>query len=119
MYIKNTLTYILTSVQLNATGHHWVASLTNYNFTLRLKTGKVNVGADTLFHIPWKGHDWHIEADMVQILISNATQGKHFGRDVFLQYAGHQDLGYVERSKSHVAERLHHSQGSRPCDKRN
>ena len=30
---------------------------------------------DALSHIPQKDHDWHIEADTVQALISNATQG--------------------------------------------
>ena len=29
---NNLLTYILTSAKLDATGHHWVASLANYNF---------------------------------------------------------------------------------------
>ena len=29
---NNPLTYILTSAKLGATGHHWVASLANYNF---------------------------------------------------------------------------------------
>ena len=31
---KNLLTYILTSVKLDVTGHHWVASLANCNFVL-------------------------------------------------------------------------------------
>ena len=31
---NNSLTYILVSVKLDATGHLWVASLANYNFTL-------------------------------------------------------------------------------------
>ena len=31
---NNPLTYILTSAQLDATGHHWVASLANYKYAL-------------------------------------------------------------------------------------
>ena len=37
---NNPLTYILTSVKLDAVGQHWVAALTNYNFQLYYKTGK-------------------------------------------------------------------------------
>ena len=33
---NNLLTYILTSAKLDATGHHWVGSLANYNFALKL-----------------------------------------------------------------------------------
>ena len=31
---NNPLTYVLTSAKLDATGHHWVAGLANYNFAL-------------------------------------------------------------------------------------
>ena len=31
---NNPLTYILTSVKRDATGHQWVAGLANYNFAL-------------------------------------------------------------------------------------
>ena len=36
---NNPLTYVLTSVKLNATGHHWVGSLANYDFTITCKSG--------------------------------------------------------------------------------
>ena len=70
---NNPLTYILTSPKVNATSHHWVASLTNYNSTLNYKSGKANV--DVLSHIPWEEHDWHIEDDTDLALISNVKQG--------------------------------------------
>ena len=76
VYTDNSqLSYVLSSVNLGAKGHHWVANLTNYNFALRYKSGKENVDANVLSHIPWKDHDQHIEADIVQALISNITQG--------------------------------------------
>ena len=61
-------------MKLDATGHHWVVSLPNYNFTLSSKYGKANVDVDTFSCILWEKHDLHIEADMVWPLISNATQ---------------------------------------------
>ena len=34
-------------------GQQWVASLANYDFKVYYKTGKSNVDADVLSHIPW------------------------------------------------------------------
>ena len=45
---NNPLTYIFSSAHLNATGHRWVASLANYNFSLEYQKGKVNTVADFL-----------------------------------------------------------------------
>ena len=89
MYTDNDpLTYILTSNKLDKTGHHWVAGLTNYNFTINSKSGKVNVDANALSPILWEDHNWHGDADTVQSLISNTTQGSHFDRGIILQYTG-------------------------------
>ena len=51
---NNPLTYILTPEKLDAVGQCWVASLADYNFQLHYKTGKSNVEADGLSHIPWQ-----------------------------------------------------------------
>ena len=50
---NNPLTYLLIMTKLNATGQRWVVSLTNYNFKLHYKSGKLNVEADALSRIPW------------------------------------------------------------------
>ena len=49
---NNPLTYILISAKLDATGQHWVASLANYDFRIFYKSGKSNIEADALSHIP-------------------------------------------------------------------
>ena len=72
---NNLLTYFLTSAKWDATGHHWVASLVNYNFALSYQSGKMNVDADALSHISREEHDQHVEADTVCTLISQAVQG--------------------------------------------
>lgn len=46
---SNSLTYILTTAKLNATGHRWVAELADFNFTIRYPPGKRNTDADVLF----------------------------------------------------------------------
>ena len=60
---------------MDATGHHLVASLANYNFALSYQSGKTNVDADTLSHIQRGEHDQHIEVDSVNALISQVVQG--------------------------------------------
>ena len=52
----NPLIYILTSAKLDATGQRWVASLAYYYFRIFYKTGKTNVEADALSHIPRLEH---------------------------------------------------------------
>ena len=45
---NNPLTYILTRAKLDATGQRWVASLSDYNFTIKYRSGKKNADADGL-----------------------------------------------------------------------
>ena len=49
---NNPLTYILSTARLDATGHRWVAALSNYNFTLTYRSGKLNKDADALSRLP-------------------------------------------------------------------
>ena len=50
---SNPLTYVLTTTKLDATGHRWVAALSNYTFSIIYKPGKGNKDADALSHIRW------------------------------------------------------------------
>jgi hypothetical protein len=45
---NNPLTYIFDKAKLDAVGHRWVASLSNYNFNLTYRAGKANGDADPL-----------------------------------------------------------------------
>ena len=49
---NNSLTYILTTAKLDATGHRWVAALSNYTFSISYKPGR-NTDADALSSIQW------------------------------------------------------------------
>ena len=42
------LIYILSTARLDATEHQWVAALSNYNFTLTYRSGKLNKDDDAL-----------------------------------------------------------------------
>ena len=49
---NNPLTYILTSARLNATGHRWVAELSDFHFDIKYRPGKSNGDADALSRMP-------------------------------------------------------------------
>ena len=50
---NNPLTYILTTAKLDATGHRWVAALSNYTFSISYRPGRNNTDADALSKIQW------------------------------------------------------------------
>ena len=70
---NNSLTYVLTTAKLNATGQRWIAALANYNFSLHYKSGKTNIEADALSRIPNREEEVHIDKDAVKA-IANAMQ---------------------------------------------
>ena len=43
---NNPLTYVLTTAKVDATGHRWLAELSNFNFTIEYRSGKLNSDAD-------------------------------------------------------------------------
>ena len=51
---NNPLTYILTTLNLDTLGHHWVAMLARYNMKLEYLKGSNNKVADALSHAPEK-----------------------------------------------------------------
>ena len=52
------LTYIMTTLNLDATGHQWVGALAKFNFQLEHQKGQDNTVADVLsqnYHSSWPG----------------------------------------------------------------
>ena len=45
---NNSLTYVLTTAKLNATGLSWVGLLADYSFEIQYKSGKLNTDSDRL-----------------------------------------------------------------------
>ena len=72
---NNPLTYILTTVKLDATGQRWVGSLANYNFFYKIfyKSGKLNVEADALSRIPWENTQ---KSHLAPLIVSTMLQSK-------------------------------------------
>ena len=89
---NNPLTYILTTTKLDVTGQRWVASLANYNFKIFYKSGKLNVEADTLLHIPWESAQVeHIEPLIVKTMLQSKLKSEisfpeeHFSEKLLLK----------------------------------
>ena len=49
---NNPLTYVFSTAKLDATGQRWVAALSDYDFTIRYRSGKNNADADGLSRLP-------------------------------------------------------------------
>ena len=45
---NNPLTYVFTTAKLDATSQRWVAALSDYNFTIKYRSGRKNADADGL-----------------------------------------------------------------------
>lgn len=53
---NNPLTYVTTTAKLDATTHRWLASLSNYEFKIVYRSGKMNADADGLSRRPQSNH---------------------------------------------------------------
>lgn len=68
---NNPLTYVFTSAKLDATGHRWLASLSNYNFSLCYRKGAHNANADGLSRRPQDIEE--VTPDVVSSICSACT----------------------------------------------
>ena len=69
---NNSLTYVLTTTHLDATGHCWVAQLAWYNFIIQYRAGKTNFEADALSSIDWNRE---ISIDVVKVILNAVMEG--------------------------------------------
>ena len=67
---NNPLTYILTTPNLDALGHRWVASLASYNMTIKYLKGSDNKVADALSRI-----EARLDPDTVTELLNHTKAG--------------------------------------------
>ena len=67
---NNPLTYIMTTPNLDATGHQWVGALAKFNFWLEYQKGQDNTMADVLSQI-----NTHLCPEAVQSIQDGVTLG--------------------------------------------
>ena len=64
---NNLLTYVLTSVKLDATGQWWVSQLANHLFAINYFAGTSNRAADVLSHIDWSDITTYVVNQVVMV----------------------------------------------------
>ena len=67
---NNPLMYIMTTPNLDATGHRWVSALAKYDFQLEYQKGQDNSVADALSWVMA-----HLGLETVQAVLDRATVG--------------------------------------------
>ena len=67
---NNPLTYIMTTPNLDATGHQWVRALAWFNFELQYQKGCDNTVADVLSQVTTQ-----LNPDMVRSILDRVTLG--------------------------------------------
>ena len=67
---NNPLTYIMSTPNLDATGHHWVNALAKYDFRLKYQKGQDNAAADALSWVTT-----HVQPEAVQAILDGAAVG--------------------------------------------
>ena len=86
---NNPLTYIITTPNLDATGHWWVGALVKFNFWLEYQKEQDNTVADVLSQITT-----HLNLEAVQSILDGVTLGaaQRAERDDLVMIEGDHDL---------------------------
>ena len=67
---NNPLMYIMSTPNMDATGHCWVSALAKYDFRLEYQKGRDNAAADALNWVTT-----HLETEAVQAILDGAAMG--------------------------------------------
>ena len=70
---NNPLTYVLTTPNLDATGHCWVGALASYKFTLEYQKGLDSAAADVLSRVPVR-HDKDTVRSLLEGVVTGMTE---------------------------------------------
>ena len=70
---NNPLTYVLTTPNLDATGHRWVGALASYEFSLEYQKGSDNAAADALSRVPIR-HDRKMVRSLLEGSVTGVTE---------------------------------------------
>ena len=81
---NNPLTYILTTANLDATGHRWVGALASFEFTLEYQKGADNGAADALSWVPVCHNHEMIKSLLEGALIGAPGRGEAEAGEEFL-----------------------------------
>ena len=73
---NNPLTYVLTTPNLDATGHRWVGTLSSFEFSLEYQKGVDNGAADALSQKPVNHNHTTVRSLLEGAVIGTTDQSK-------------------------------------------
>ena len=102
---NNLLTYVLTTPNLDATGHHWVVALASFQFELKYQKGANNGAADALSWVPIS-HSWQTVQSLLEgAIIGAANRGQAEANEGLLEE--HECLSQEARIQAAKLEPMH------------
>ena len=73
---NNPLTYVLTTPNLDATGHQWVGALASFQFELEYQKGTNNRAADVLSRVPINHSQQAIQSLLEEVIVGASDRGE-------------------------------------------
>ena len=73
---NNPLTYLFTTLTLDACGHQWVASLANFSFTIEYQYGRNNAAADALSWVNESLNTQEVKAILDEMTVRCSNQAE-------------------------------------------
>ena len=86
---NNPLTYMLTTPNLDATGHQWVGTLASFQFELKYQKGTDNGAVDTLSQVPIS-HSWQtVQSLLEEVIVGASDRGEAKANEGLLEEYKH------------------------------
>ena len=102
---NNPLTYVVTTPNLDATGHQWVGALASFQFELEYQKGANNGAADALSWVPISHSLETIQSLLEGEIVGAANRGEAKAREELLEE--HEHLSQEARVQAVKLEPMH------------
>ena len=85
---NNPLTYVLTTPNLDTTGHQWVGALASFQFELEYQKGTDNGAADALSRVPISHSRQTVQSLLEGAIVGAADRGEAQANEELLEEHG-------------------------------
>ena len=109
---NNPLTYVLTTPNLDATGHRWVRALASFQFELEYQKGGNNGATDALSQVPISHSQETIQSLLEGVIVGAANRGEAKASEEL--WEEHERLSQEARVQAAKLEPMHSQLGRGP-----
>ena len=102
---NNPLTCVLTTPNLDITGHRWVGTLASFQFELEYQKGADNRAADTLSQVPISHTRQTVQSLLEGVIMGASDRGEAKANEGFLEE--HEHLSWEARVQVEKLELMH------------